>query len=127
MTFNKAMVLAFALSAAPAVVFAADKSDKSSGSSETVKSSGAGSSTEQWSSFKEVDKDSSGFIDQSEASDVQQLDFGSADLDGDQRLSRSEYEAAKRGGSDSAGGSDAAPKGAGGSAIPRHSGDTQPR
>lgn len=121
MTLNKAMLLAFALSAAPAAVLAVDKTDKSSGSSDTVKSSGAGSSAEQWSTFEDVDKDSSGFIDQSEASDVEQLDFGSADLDGDQRLSRSEYEAAKRGGSD------AAPKGAAGSAIPRHPGDTQPR
>lgn len=123
MKWSNAAVLAFAFSAISTVAFAGDKAGMSDSKS------GSMSSTGDWSSFTKVDKDSSGFIDQSEASNVQGLDFTSADADGDQRISRSEYEAAKRGkeSSKSSGTSGAKGKDAAGSAIPRHSGDTQVR
>lgn len=124
MTRNKAMFFAFVLSAASTVAVAGDKADKSSSSPGTpsgnVTSGSAGGSSAssgQWSSFSDVDKDSSGFIEQSEATGVQGLDFISADVDSDQRISRTEYEAAKRGkgaGKGDGGGSPVGPSGGAG-------------
>lgn len=102
MARNMAIVLALALSSVSTVGFAGDKSDKSSTPSQNpgVTSGSAGgtsASSGQWSSFSEVDKDGSGFIEQSEAAGAPELDFISADVDNDQRISRAEYEAAKKG------------------------------
>ena len=125
MKLNRAMLAAFALSAVSTVGFAGDdKPGKTSGSSASGSSM---SSSSEWSSFTKVDADSSGFIEQTEASSVQGLDFTTADADGDQKLSRSEYEAAKRGSSGTSSGASKSKPNAAGSAIPRHSGDKQPR
>lgn len=125
MKLNRAMLAAFALSAVSTVGFAGgDKPGKTSGSSASGSSM---SSSGEWSSFTKVDADSSGFIEQTEASSVQGLDFTSADADGDQKLSRSEYEAAKRGSSGKSSGASKSGQDAAGSSIPRHPGDKQPR
>lgn len=123
MTRNKALLFAVALSAVSTVAFAGDKADKSSQSgsqSGAVTSGSAGgtsASSGEWSSFSDVDKDSSGFIEQSEATAVQGLDFISADVDSDERISRTEYEAAKKGkgaGKGDGGGSPVGPSGGAG-------------
>lgn len=122
MARNKAIVFALALSAVSSAGFAADKSDKASTPSQNpnVTSGSAGGTSAasgDWSSFTDVDKDSSGFIEQSEATVVQGLDFISADVDSDQRISRSEYEAAKKGkgaGKGDGGGSPVGPTGGAG-------------
>lgn len=121
MVRNKAIVVAIALSAVSSVGFAGDQTDKSSTSKNPNVTSGSagGSATAagQWSSFSDVDQDSSGFIEQSEATSVQGLDFISADVDSDQRISRSEYETAKQGkgvGKGDGGGSPVGPTGGAG-------------
>lgn len=123
MTRNKAILFAFALSTVSTVAFAGDKADKSSspsaqsGAVSSGSAGGTSGSSGQWSSFSDVDKDSSGFIEQSEATSVQGLDFMSADVDGDQRVSRTEYEAAKKGkgaGKGDNGGSPVGPSGGAG-------------
>lgn len=55
------------------------------------------------SAFGQADRNSSGFIEQEEATGLRDLEFGTADADQDGRLSLSEFEAATRGsGNDSA-------------------------
>lgn len=126
MTRNKAILFACALSAVSTVAFAGgDKAGKSSGNV-TSGTSGGSAASEQWSSFSDVDKDSSGFIEQSEATTVQGLDFMSADIDSDQRISRTEYEAAKQGkgaGKGDGGGSPVGPSGGAGAGVDKSSGD----
>lgn len=127
MKLNRATLLAFALSAVSSVGFAAgDKAGKTSGGAVSGSSM---SSSSEWSSFTKVDADSSGYIEQSEASSVQGLDFTTADADGDQKLSRSEYEAAKRsqGSSGKTGGANKSGKDAAGGTMEHRPGDTHSR
>ena len=123
---KKQVLLALAFSAASSLAFAAgaDKpmgaagSDKPMGAagsdSGAAGSSGAttGAGASAGTSFSDLDKDGNGYIDAGESAGVSELDATTADTDNDGRLSRSEYEAAMKGG---AGGTGAGTPGAGGS------------
>ncbi|BAU48860.1 hypothetical protein SVA_2310 [Sulfurifustis variabilis] len=102
-TIGKAGVLAFALSALSVSAYAADATRGGVQSDQPAAGGATGSSTgsadrSSWGSFTDVDKNGDGFVDQSEAAAVPGLSFMNYDADGDQRLSRQEYEAARSGG-----------------------------
>jgi hypothetical protein len=87
--------LALALSAASAVVVAAEETPGTGGYEQDSTAAGSGSSTGM-PSFEEADKDQSGSIEMSETAGIGGLDISAADTDHDGKLSRSEYEAAKQ-------------------------------
>lgn len=98
---GKAGLFAFALSTLSLTAYAergAVQSDQpaAGGSAGTAATESVDRSS--WGSFSDVDKNNDGFVDQSEAASVPGLNFMSYDADGDQRLSREEYEAARSGG-----------------------------
>lgn len=124
---GRVLVFALALSAVSTMAFAGEKAGKATTSQNSNVTSGSGAgggsaSSAGWSSFSDLDKDSSGYIEQSESSNVPRLDFSSADADGDKRISRTEYETAKRGKaaveSDNRKSPDAPRTGVGGTASP---------
>lgn len=96
---RKATVLAFAFSA----ISMAAQGQYSGGAvqSDQPGSGAAGAAAGQeragWPSFSELDRNNTGFISQDDAANVPGLDFSTADVDGDGRLSRQEYEAARSG------------------------------
>lgn len=86
-------ILAIAFSAASSLALAAGESaEKPMGA--TGADAGAAGAT----SFSDLDKNSDGYVDSTEAADVTGLDMSSADTDGDGKLSRTEFEAAMKGG-----------------------------
>lgn len=96
---RKATLLAFAFSALSVAAYG----QYGGGAAQTDRpeSGAAGAATGQeragWPSFSELDKTNSGFISQDDVANVPGIDFNAADLDGDGRLSRQEYEAARGG------------------------------
>lgn len=88
---RKALLVVFALSTFSGSAFAAGESVRSGGSAESSRT-GPGSAT-----FESLDSNRSGFIEQGEADRSPGLGFISADTDGDGRLDRQEFEAARRG------------------------------
>lgn len=89
------MLMAFAFSAASAVAVAAERPGSGGYEQETQATTGTGTATAM-PSFEEADKDGSGAVEISEATGISGLDMSAADEDNDGRLSRSEYEAAKK-------------------------------
>ena len=94
--------LALALTTASAAVFADDsmQSSPSSGAGggyeSEIPQSGSADGAGSLPTFSQIDQDSSGAVDQTEANGVSGLDWTTADRDGDGQLSRTEYEAATR-------------------------------
>lgn len=123
---GRAGVFAFALSALSLTAYAAEAPGRGTVQSDQPGATGSGSGSadrSSWGAFSEVDKNNDGFIDQSEAAAVPGLSFMSYDADGDQRLSRQEYEAARSGGPALKGeGSGGSPITPGGSRSPQGSG-----
>lgn len=101
------IIFAFALSSGAAVAMAEEKlgppnvgatggyETESDIRGETSASGSVGGEGAQLPSFSEADRDSSGSIEREEVDAVPGIDFSSADLDGDGRLSETEYEAAR--------------------------------
>ncbi|BAU48859.1 hypothetical protein SVA_2309 [Sulfurifustis variabilis] len=82
-TLNKAAIVALAVSAFSFTAYAAQE--------------GKGAKAGEWASFQKVDADGNGMVSKEEAGSVQGLDFSKADRNSDGQLSKSEYEAAKKG------------------------------
>lgn len=120
---GKAGVLAVALSALSFTAYAAEtgrgpvQSDQPAATGTAPGGAGSATVREGWPSFSQLDQDGTGFITQQEAASVSDLNFMSADTDGDGRLSRSEYEAAMRG-APSTGGEGGSPVGPSGGSGP---------
>lgn len=113
--------LALALTTVSAAVFAEDsmQSSPSSGGGgyeAEIPQSGSADSAGSLPTFSQIDQDSSGAVDQTEAKGVSGLDWTTADRDGDGQLSRSEYEAAARKSSGSGSSSDSTGSSSGSSA-----------
>jgi hypothetical protein len=114
---GKASVFAIALSALSLTAYAAETTRGTVRSDQPAAGGSAGSSVDRssWGSFTDVDKNGDGFVDQNEAATVPGLSFLNYDADGDQRLSRQEYEAARSGGpslkGEGSGGSPVTPSG----------------
>lgn len=90
---NAKWILAIAFSAASSLALAAgETADK------PMEQTGAGGGAAGATSFSDLDKDSSGYIESGEAAGATGLDMSSADTDGDGKLSRTEFESAMQGG-----------------------------
>lgn len=109
---NKALILAFAISA-PSAVLATGMSKSTEGSGKTTGGAGSSSSMEKSSSFSTADRDNNGYLDSNEASKVRGLDFQTADTNKDGHITRTEFEAAMKNARGRAGGT--MPKGSSGS------------
>lgn len=103
--------LVLTLTTVSAAVFADDamRSSPSSGAGgyeSEISQSGSADSAGSLPTFSQIDQDSSGAVDQTEARGVSGLDWTTADRDGDGQLSQSEYEAATQKSSGSGSSSD---------------------